>query len=453
MATPTSPTVVPTPASGPPLSAVERASADARTALAAGQDPTAGKPDLGNVEDASGRPVKLPARDPNGTGKYAGTGKKEVGDGLPDPRNRSLEGDAPEDDDDETLAPETGSGDESDDQAAAEGEATDDANGAQEGDESAEGDEASTSRVTLPGRQPGQEFVLEVDDPETAERLRQLTNGYMGGEAVRAAHSDIERKYQQLEEVQDTLAEDPAGFWLSNLPDRHDLQAHAAMALLVQPDVWKLVAPRLAKMVDDPSALDTETTKVKVERYEMRDTLREAAGERREAQRNLQQIQGTLGQLMPTDLGEREQAAFWRDSMKELQRYAEIHDLNTIPVADMPVILARVMQHHGINPVEAAARLGKGGTRTRAPKPGERSAPRETAQPKRPSGSQFVAGQQRRAAAARIAPVGAGTPTTASALTPPRKADGSAMSIAEMTAWHRAQVGKGNKLMTPGQRT
>lgn len=457
------PSVVPTPAGGPPLSAVEQASAAAREAIAKGQDPTAGKPDLGNVEDGSGRPVALPKRDPNGTGKFAADGKREIGEGAPDPRNRSLEGDVgghDSEDDDEELAPGDGSEDEGEDLGADEGEEGDGEIEAQDGaDEEGgegEGDEGDENIVILPGRRPGQEFQLQVDDPETAERLRQLTNGYMAGEAVRAAHADIEQKYQQLELAQDTIAEDPAGFWLSNLPQRSDLQAHAALSLLVQPEVWKLVAPRLTKMVSDPSALEAETTKVKVERYEMRDTLRDAAAERREVQRNLQQIQGTLGQLMPTDFSERQQSAFWRDSMTELQRYAEVHDLNTIPVADMPVILARVMQQHGINPVEAAARIGKGGTRSRAPQPGERSTPKNGAPKKngqRPSGKQFVEGQQRRAAAARVAPAGAGAPTTAAALTPPKKADGSAMSVAETTAWHRAQLQKGRNLMTPGQRT
>lgn len=438
------PTVVPTPA-GPPLSAVEQASAAARAAIAAGTDPTAGKAEHGNVEDDAGRPVKLPTRSPTDTGRFAKDGKREVGEGAPNPRNVSLEGEE-SDDDDSSDGNDDGGTEESEVEGEAEGDIEGGADG-EEGEGESEGDGSNV--VVIPGRRPGTEFRLEVDDPETVERLRQLTNGYMAGDAVRAAHADIENKYSQLEEVQETLALDPAGFFIENMPKDAAIQAHTALVLLTQPEVWKAVAPRLARMVADPAALDTETTKVKVERYEMRDTLREAAAEQQEVRRNLQQIQGTLGQLMPTDLGETEQAAFWRDSMLELQRYAEAHDLNVIPVADMPVLLARVMQKHGINPIEAAARIGKGGTTSKMPKPGET----KKSVASRPNGQQFVKGAERRKAAARVAPAGAGTPTTAAALTPPRKADGSAMSIAEMAAWHRSQVQKGRPLMTPGQRT
>ena len=66
-----------------------------------------------------------------------------------------------------------------------------------------EGDEETERHVAmLPGRQPDDPDVeIEVDDPELAERINQLKNGYMRGEEVRATMAEVQAAQAALHDL------------------------------------------------------------------------------------------------------------------------------------------------------------------------------------------------------------------------------------------------------------
>jgi hypothetical protein len=147
--------------------------------------------------------------------------------------------------------------------------------------------------------------------------------------------------------------------------------------------------------------------------------------------------------------------------MMDLKAYAERNNLLTLPVEDIPMLLSRRLTALGADPV-AAAKLaneainrapsrasarGVAPNRVRSAKTG---APTGTptvpaARPATPkTGKAFVASAASRKAVV-VPGSGAGSPTGTSTLTPPRNPDGSKMTIAETTAWHRQRLGKGVK--------
>lgn len=373
------------PAPGPQPSAVEAATAEARARIARGEPllPTPGAPTP---------PAPEPAADP------ADEAAQQAADAPP----------------------------------AAASEAPPD--GEPEGEPEAEADPAAPDPdlvvELLPRDANGEPVEIVVDSRETAERLRQTLNGAMRRE-------EFEARTAELEQVLDRMDLDPAEFLLGRFADQPAVVDSVVMYALTRPDVWKRLGAQVLGL-QTQEAFDLAAAKAAAQRYESRDALQRAAGERAAVQRNLREVQDAVQRMIPADAAAEDRADMTRDLLLAVKGYADQYHLQTVSVQDLPLMVSQVLRDRGLDPLQVAQALsastgnGKSAGRARRDAPAPARAPATPAK----SGKQFLAGAQRRAAAARVAPAGAGARGAQGMAPPPNQ------SIEERIAWHKAHKGR-----------
>lgn len=338
-----------------------------------------------------------------------------------------------------------------------EGQQTDENAQSAEGGESEEGDDPL--RVLLPGRDTDDEYEFVVDSPEAAERLRQLKNGYMRGNAVREAEAEVATRLEEVDGVRQMVDFDPAGFVVENvLPENPAAVDHLVLYLLTQPEIFTRLAPTVAKVLQDQNEYRTVAAEQRAQRSEYREEMQTRLHEDRIVRQNFQDVQSTIAAMLPTNMKPEQQQIAYQDCLRDLKAHADRYKLLTLPVHEIPTLLARRLTALGVNPVEAAQRAADAAIRNasvvgpsgRHPAP-RAGVPRQpaanppagngTGTPK-PNGKSFVASAKRRADAA-IPPGGAGSPGSGNGAFTARKADGSIMTTEEAIAAHRARLAKG----------
>lgn len=323
---------------------------------------------------------------------------------------------------------------------------------------------ASERSVTITGRN-NEEFVLELpeDTPrEVVEAVRHLRNGYMRADEIRAARQEIEQRGEQIATVQAEIELDPAGYLLrvaeqNPVIELDDAEVHVVdhtvLHLLTNPKVWERLSPTLERLVQDENERRIVRAETTAQRSAIREEMRTAQEERAAVSRNLSDVQATIAAMLPTTMSEAQQQVLYRDCLRDVKDFADRNRRITIPVNDIPGILAQRLTAYGVNPVEAAARAaeslarrGPAATRRPAPGAGNGGAPAAPKPSEAPRGGQrFVVSAKKKGEAGAIPPGGAGSPAGASALVPPTKPDGSRMTIQETIDWHRSQVKTGIK--------
>jgi hypothetical protein len=447
------PSVVPTPRpadapTGPQKSAVELASERARAVLSSGKS---------NLDPEPAPPAKKPTgpakpREPT-TGKFKPSGDPSgsVGDST---RSAAFEKAAAS----ANAEPEDGQGAPAGDPA--EGEGTEPIEGKEpveataEGEPGAEGEggdeEEQGFTVELPGRREGETLPLVVEDEETANTLRMLTNSFQRRQQLDAQQEQVSTMQRDYEELKDIIEADPAGFAIDSFASDPEAAERVALSLLTLPGVWERVQERVLKL-DDPRELEVERLRIENQNAKSRESLRTQVEEQRAVSRNLKDVQLSVAALIPEGMADDEQGIFFRDALRDLKEYADRNKRMTIEVSDIPLILASTgrLKAHKIDPLTAAERITEARSNNRRPaaagtKPPATSAPAPAV--KKPAGSppppktgkDMVKGSRAKRAAAS-SPSGAGSPT--SAVTPPPN-----QTTAERIAWHRAQNVKGRQL-------
>ncbi len=139
------------------------------------------------------------------------------------------EGEGGEEDEEEEAGEEEGDKDAEGDEDEEDGgtDADDDADeveGEEEDEkEDEDADDKKSHTVKLPSREAdGEDFEIEVDDEETAERLNQMRNGFMRGEEHREKETNLQVRENELAGISESFEVDPAGF-LMEYVDTKDL--------------------------------------------------------------------------------------------------------------------------------------------------------------------------------------------------------------------------------------
>jgi hypothetical protein len=323
--------LVTTPQTGSPVakSAVEQASEAARAAIAANgtaaPQPGTNQPRVAPGHPAGGQFARSTVKE---VGAGAGNGAPEAGRAAPAadpaaPNNPAAPGGQEAPAGDGTV------------QAGAEGEEGDEQQQTGAEDEG-EGQGDDDLRVLLPGREGDEEFEFVVEDPEAAERLRQLKNGYLRGNEVRALTEQANTAIAEVEEVRESIAVDPVGFAFDALSDNPDALEHLALSVITQPKMWERLQAKLAKLVSDPNELRIVTAEQKAQRAEFRETMQTEIAERRAVQANLQEVQATCAAMLPETMTPDQQRVAFSDMLRDLKAYADRYNLATIPVHEIP---------------------------------------------------------------------------------------------------------------------
>lgn len=309
---------------------------------------------------------------------------------------------------------EPGEEDEADEVAPTEDDETEDEAEAPD-DESDEAPEGVT--VRLPGRGEGEELEIEVSDPETAERLRQVANDGMRRAEFNRRIGEVEQGRAELREVEELIQQDPVGFVTERLDA--SLREQVTTALLADPEIYERVAETLTGWDEDPSRRDADRYRIRAEQAERRDKLRTEQAEGRAVREHAHAVAAAVRELIPDDADDRTARDFYADAIGDLQRAARERD---VAPADVPALLERRLRLYGL-PATARDSL----TAEHAPsagdaaaRPGGRKAPdpASRAATARATGKRFRQASARRRQVAATAPAGAGAPPLQQARAP-----------------------------------
>jgi hypothetical protein len=364
------------------------------------------------------------------------------------------EGDAEEDE-----AEEPGSEEETEEAEESADSGTEGEEGDSEGaeDESAgEGAEeeagSGPSVVALPGREPGDPDVeIEVEDPEVAERLRQLRNGFRRGEQVRQEREAVEADraalrewHQTMQDVKRDLEIDPVGFILSDV-EEVPLKAEILAALLVDDELMKSDA---ARTLLDRAAMGPEELADLRRDVEHQRTVRELDRVKDEQVRRAHregalQTLSRMEQFIPEDF--EDDVGFRKQATKVLGTLAGETGRTVFSLAEIRSALDRAgtFAEFGVDPDSANLEnsASQGGDRPRAKGKVRRATAAQvrTAKPDPETTGKTAASMKKkstaRKAAATVAPAGAGAPVA-------RVEVPSGQGVKDRIAWAR-KVGLG----------
>ena len=304
-------------------------------------------------------------------------------------------------------------------------------------------------RVGLPPRREGEpEVEIIASDPDTAEALRRLKNGYTRGEDARALTEQAHQQMAQVEEFGMMLDIDPIGV-ITERQYSPEMRANMALALITQPDVLDAIRPILG-MLSDEQQLRLVRAEVNTDRLTLKEQATQRVQAQRTVQQNVRQITSALEKLVPDGLNDIQRQIFLNDARNDVSSFANARGLMTLDPMHLPQVLAARLGAYGMDPNAAYARLVQsGGSSTTSPNTGTpRVTPALTGRPSpaAPAGAgstpapatgrtaeQIRQASDRRRSVAAVGGPGAGAP----ALSMPKPPHGSTIKDASRFARER----------------
>lgn len=297
--------------------------------------------------------------------------------------------------------------------------------------------------VALPGRRPEDGDVeLVAADKETAERLRQLRNGFTRGEEARAMIADAQAQMQEVNAFATALDVDPIGV-IEQRQYAPEQRANLVLSMLTQPEVYAMVKDILP-MLADPKEFRYVAAEVENDRNKQRTEATTRIETQRAVQANVQEVSAAIDALIPDGLSEIQRQVFIQDARADVGRFANARGLLTLDPVALPQVLAARLQAHGMDTAAAHARLARVQPGASAPvRPATRSAappaPAAPAAAPAPAGrtaEEIRAAADKRRQVAAIGPQGAGAP----AMTTQKPPAGATLKEASAFARQRSGV-------------
>ena len=231
----------------------------------------------------------------------------------------------------------------------------------EEVDKEAEDDKTFTAR--LPGRFPDDDDVeIEVDDQKTAERINQLRNGFMRGEEVRKATDELQAAQGELAKIDEAFTIDPAGFVNDHIDAK--IAPQVALALLVQPNIWKELEGTINTLLQNPQELRTLQAEAKAARLETKQMLKDKMETRKRQDENSKQVEEAIDLIAPEDMEESTRQVLIRDMIRDVMEHISRNKLEELKVKDVPMIVAERLRVNGLDPLQAQEAI-KNGKRSR----------------------------------------------------------------------------------------
>lgn len=284
-------------------------------------------------------------------------------------------------------------------------------------------------KVTLPGIADRGEEDIEVEvDEEIAGRIQRLKNDGLRRKAYDERMADVQTREAKLEGYEQELEVDPIGFHLNKLSP--DQQIEVARALVIEH--LDALQPEIEKWLDEPAERHKQ-------RADIKDTLRKSGERLSTAQRvreHARAIVSAAEQLVPEHVDPETARAFMADARRELAEAASAGE--RVSPETVATLLTRRVRLYGFDKSPARSAAPKKGSPAESGEPEARPVSdraREVAA-RKPTKADAAATQARirraqvaRAAASRVAPVGAGAaPVQVPALPPEAEADVASVS-------------------------
>lgn len=402
------------------MSSIKEAAAAAREAIKGGTIPgklaepaiadAAGKPQTGAGAHEGERPAQAaPARTDEVPVTFLED--EEVADALEQLERKPGEEGAepPEEEEEEEAEPAPGA------EPAEEGE-----EGAAPAEEGAEAAEPAVL-VLPPMREGAQPIEVDIDDPETADRLRAIIKAGLRRTELNHVMADVERRAEHLAQFEDALRLDPVSLIAERA--RPEVQADLAEYLYTLPHVQQRLQERFGE--GDAEAIRVRGLELDRDRANRRRDVDTELDRRAQYRERGRAVRDAIQRMIPEDMDAENALLLAKDLERDVTEHilANPRAANLRPT-DLPAILERRLALHGITADEAAERLQDTGV---APLPvGARAAARGNGAPARGSprqpartGKEVVAQANARRRAGAVPGGGAGIPAAGVVL--PRK--------------------------------
>lgn len=296
---------------------------------------------------------------------------------------------------------------------------------------------AESIKVALPARNAGDApFEIETEDPDVAERLRQLNNAAMRGEEFKRRMETVTRREDQLAYIDHQLQNDPITFLASRIPQAE--QQQLAEFILAQPGMLERVAEKLGAWEQNPDARRADYNELRATSASRQRDIQDRFESDRESKRAVRIIEDAVDTLASRLDGRRSQM-FVSDAMADLSAFYHRENRDTaLSPEELVAVLTPRIEMYGLTVEQARQMLsGQPPAPVPAAKPDAAAAARLSEQAKAGARKLVRAANGRRAAAAVG---GVGTPAPVGPAAPP-----AGQGVKERISWLKQQWGFASK--------
>jgi len=218
-------------------------------------------------------------------------------------------------------------------------------------DELEEEPEVEFQTVKLPGRNPDDDDEeWEIADPELAERINQLRNGYMRGEEAKRQISQAQKTRQEatqmreeLEYVYESLAVDPINFVMDQVAN-DDIRKRLAVHLLTDKDVFQAVAEEFDGKPWESPEMRARRSELELERRSLKDKAVSAREKARIVNNQTRTVLNVLRDLA-AQVPERQAKSFGDLSIQQIQKHLSDNKMDYLDDAERDVVA--ILQRNG----------------------------------------------------------------------------------------------------------
>lgn len=175
--------------------------------------------------------------------------------------------------------------------------------------------------VKLPGVNPGEEFDLEVDDPETLAAINRLKKGYARREQAEAIRDEAQRIREETEDIRYAAELDPANIVLSAMHSEEDVD-HLFRFLSTRAGVMERNREWAAGLLESPESIALQARMLDADRVTRREQVKGEIQEKMAFDTNARQLLGTLrqsvGSLAPDSMDDDGRALLERDVRQDI---------------------------------------------------------------------------------------------------------------------------------------
>lgn len=312
---------------------------------------------------------------------------------------------------------------------------------AQPQEEEPQGEETELAVVTLAG-EDGEEIALEIEDPDVAARLNDLVarardaDDVAGDRArVRELEQEAEARMREMDEIQEHLALDPAGFLAGNV--RPEYRRDVVLELLTTDDtLYEAVTEALDGWQVEPHQRQLRAAQLQAERVKREsDFQREIATRRTTMARATELIRG-IKEMIPQGMPPQTASRFFEDAYRDLADHGRKNGWDGVSPETLPKLLDFRIRQYGIDGTADSngASRPESGVRVARPANAKAEALTAKAQTAKKEADRMRLRYQRRRAAGASAPSGAGSP--ANRAQPPKGA-----SLEDALDWASKNLG------------
>lgn len=207
--------------------------------------------------------------------------------------------------------------------------------------------------VSVPGRMPDDEDVelpLDADaleemgltPDEARERVQQLRNGYMRREEVNRHLEQIQDDRAELDFIEKQLREQPEDFILGHVsPEVRGRVVERVLATMPE-ETFNTLVQKVAGWNRDPVSRREEALRIREERTERREKIRDEYQETTESRRRAAEIGREVSRLIPEAWPEDKAERFFRFSVAALRDHIVQNEIEDLDPADVPKVLGQV---------------------------------------------------------------------------------------------------------------